>query len=70
LKPLVLGLLAVLFGAGGCATVQADNRAALADPLMQVGCEPRSEALRGKGLEIHDGATGGHTVALGGRPCK
>jgi hypothetical protein len=66
------GLL--LFGlswlSGGCATVRPEQRAVLADPVMQFESEPGEEAARQHVLENREGALGGTSIKGGGCGCN
>ena len=69
----VVGLMALALGAvlsAGCVTVHAQQRAVLADPVMQFDGEPRSEALRVHAIENREGSFGGSGVAGGGCGCN
>ena len=54
----------------GCVTVRAQQRAALADPIMAFDSEPRAEALRAHAIENREGSSGGSGVAGGGCGCN
>ncbi len=54
----------------GCVTVRAQQRAVLADPIMQFGGEPHAEALRAHAIENREGSFGGSGVAGGGCGCN
>ena len=53
-----------------CVMVRAQQRAVLADPVMQFDGEPRAEALRVHALENREGSFGGSGVAGGGCGCN
>jgi hypothetical protein len=65
-------LLAALVAAplSGCVTVRAQQRAVLADPVMQFDSEPHSEAMRVHALANREGSSGGSGVAGGGCGCN
>ncbi len=65
----VLVVLAGL-GASGCVTVRAQQRAVLADPIMQFDSEPRAEAIRVHAIDNREGSNGGSGVAGGGCGCN
>lgn len=65
-----LATLALLPGASGCVTVKAQQRAVLADPIMQFDGEARAEALRVHALDNREGSMGGSGVAGGGCGCN
>jgi hypothetical protein len=54
----------------GCVTVRAQQRAVLADPIMQFGSEGRAEALRVHAIDNREGSQGGSGVAGGGCGCN
>jgi hypothetical protein len=60
----------VLAGAPGCVTVRAQQRAALADPVMQFDCERRSEALRLRAIDSRQGSSTASEPPGGGDGCK
>ncbi len=65
----VVVAFAALF-ASGCVVVHAQQRAVLADPVMQFDGEPRAEAQRAHALENREGSFGGAGVAGGGCGCN
>lgn len=65
---LVISLLG-LAGAG-CATVRPEQRAVLADPIMQFESDPEEEAARQHVLENREGSLGGGSVRGGGCGCN
>jgi Domain of unknown function (DUF4266) len=67
-KPLVACVLAALLS--GCVTVRAQQRAALADPIMEFDGEARAEALRVHAIGNREGSSGGSGVAGGGCGCN
>ena len=66
----VLLALVALSAAAGCVTVKAQQRAVLADPIMQFDGEARAEALRVHALDNREGSIGGSGVAGGGCGCN
>jgi hypothetical protein len=62
----------VLLGAlaGGCVTVRPEQRAILADPVMQFQGDPREAAQRQHALENREGSFGGTSVQGGGCGCN
>lgn len=54
----------------GCATVRPEQRAVLADPIMQFDSEPGQEAARRHVLENREGALGGGSIKGGGCGCN
>jgi hypothetical protein len=69
IKPCLLIAFASTF-ASGCVTVHAQQRAVLADPIMQFDGEPRAEALRVHAIDNREGSFGGSGVAGGGCGCN
>lgn len=61
--------LAVL-GSAACATVRPEQRAMLADPVMQFESEPGEQAARQHVLENREGSFGGGSVRGGGCGCN
>jgi hypothetical protein len=63
---------AVLTGvlASGCVTVRPEQRAILADPVMQFQGDPREAAQRQHVLENREGSFGGNGVQGGGCGCN
>jgi hypothetical protein len=66
----VLWLLATLTLASGCVTVRPEQRAILADPVMQFQGDPREAAQRQHALENREGSFGGTSVQGGGCGCN
>jgi len=60
----------VLVGAPACVTVRAQQRAVLADPVMQFDSEPHAEAQRVHALDNREGSFGGSGVTGGGCGCN
>jgi hypothetical protein len=65
-----LVLVALALASSACVTVRAQQRAVLADPVMQFEGEAHSEALRNHALENREGSFGGSGVAGGGCGCN
>lgn len=55
---------------GGCATVRPEQRAVLADPVMQFQNDPGEEAALQHVLENREGSYGGGSVQGGGCGCN
>ncbi len=53
-----------------CVTVRPQQRAVLADPVMQFDSEAHAEALRTHALDNREGSFGGSGVAGGGCGCN
>ena len=56
--------------AGGCVTVRPEQRATLADPIMQFQGDAREAAQRQHVLENREGSFGGASVQGGGCGCN
>ncbi|MFO7180583.1 MAG: DUF4266 domain-containing protein [Pseudomonadota bacterium] len=54
----------------GCATVRPEQRAILADPVMQFPADERDERARAQVLEYREGARGGSAIRGGGCGCN
>jgi hypothetical protein len=54
----------------GCATVRPEQRAVLADPIMQFESEPGEQAARRRVLENREGAIGVGSIKGGGCGCN
>ena len=65
-----LSLIALSWLSGGCATVRPEQRAVLADPVMQFESEPGEEAARQHVLENREGSLGGTSIKGGGCGCN
>lgn len=65
-----LALFGLSLLAGGCATVRPEQRAVLADPVMQFDSEPGEEAARQHVLENREGSLGGTSIKGGGCGCN
>jgi len=55
---------------GGCVTVRPEQRAILADPVMQFQGDPREAAQRQHVIENREGSFGGSSVQGGGCGCN
>jgi hypothetical protein len=64
-----LGLLAALL-ASGCAPVRPEQRAILADRIMQFGADARQRAALEHALENREGSVGAGSVQGGGCGCN
>lgn len=69
-QALFWALLALGIAAGGCASVRPEQRAILADPVMQFENEPGEEAARQHVFENREAAIGGGSVKGGGCGCN
>ncbi len=63
-------LLVVLLVSAGCATVKPQDRAVLADPIMQFEGEPRAGAQVRHAIDNREGSFGGSGVSGGGCGCN
>jgi hypothetical protein len=63
-------LVGLVTGSSACVTVRPQQRAALADPIMQFDGEARAEALRTHAIDNREGSQGGTGVAGGGCGCN
>jgi hypothetical protein len=68
-RPLLL-VVGLGFGALACATVRPEQKAILADPIMQFGTHARAEAALRHVLENREGSDGGGAVHGGGCGCN
>jgi hypothetical protein len=59
-----------LLAAVGCVTVRPEQRAILADPVMQFQSDPREAAQRQHVLDNREGSFGGTSVQGGGCGCN
>jgi hypothetical protein len=67
----LLALVATLASASaGCVTVQPQQRAVLADPIMQFEGDPHAAAPIRHALENREGSFGGEGVSGGGCGCN
>jgi len=66
----LLGLIAVLSTAAGCVTVRPEQRAVLADPVMQFNGETGEREALDHVLENREGSYGGGSVKGGGCGCN
>jgi hypothetical protein len=62
--------IALALGGAGCATVRPEQRALLADPVMQFESEPQESAARQHVLDNREGSFGGGSVQGGGCGCN
>ena len=73
-KPLIFGsFIAVAlaaFAASGCVTVRPEQRAILADPIMEFDNDSIDQAQLNHALENREGAFGGGSVKGGGCGCN
>jgi hypothetical protein len=60
----------IAFALAGCVTVKPQQRAVLADPIMQFEGDPHASAQLRHALENREGAYGGSGVAAGGCGCN
>jgi len=65
----VLATVSVFVGAG-CVTVRPEQRAVLADPIMQFQGDAREAAQRQHVIENREGSFGGSSVKGGGCGCN
>ncbi len=73
LNALTLSVLAcalLTLSAAGCATVRPEQRAILADPVMQYDDDAADEAAREHALENREASFGGSSVRGGGCGCN
>ena len=63
-------LAALGLSVGGCVTVRPEQRAALADPIMQFHADARDAAQRQHVIENREGSFGGSSVKGGGCGCN
>lgn len=70
-RALVVALVAAaLASSTACVTVRPQQRAVLADPVMQFDSEAHAEALRTHAIDNREGSFGGSGVAGGGCGCN
>ncbi len=62
--------LVALLGSSGCVTVKPQERAVLADPIMQVEGDPHASAQLRHAIENREGSHGGGGVSGGGCGCN
>ncbi len=67
---LMVALGLSMLALGGCATVRPEQRAVLADPVMQFQNDPGEEAALQHVLENREGSYGGGSVQGGGCGCN
>ena len=72
MKPILVVALvfAALCAMTGCATVKPQERAILADPIMQFEGEPRAGAQVRHAIDNREGSFGGSGVSGGGCGCN
>ncbi len=69
-KLLVALLAAFTAGAFGCVTVRPEQRAILADRIMQFGADARERAALEHAIENREGSSGAGSVQGGGCGCN
>ena len=70
-KRIALAIVALILPlASACVTVRPEQRAILADPVMQFQGDPREAAQRQHVLENREGSFGGTSVQGGGCGCN
>jgi len=67
---IVAALLVAASLAAGCVTVRPEQRAVLADPVMQFSGDAREAAQRQHVIENREGSFGGTSVKGGGCGCN
>ena len=60
----------LLVGTAGCVTVKPQQRAVLADPIMQFEGDPQASAQLRHAIDNREGSYGGGGVAGGGCGCN
>jgi hypothetical protein len=70
LAPAVLSALCAFLMLMGCAAVRPEQRAILADRIMQFGANARGQAALEHALENREGSLGGGSVQVGGCGCN
>jgi hypothetical protein len=70
MRALRFALVALSVASAGCVTVRPQQRAALADPIMQFEGDPQQAAAYRHALENREGAMGGAGVSGGGCGCN
>ena len=65
-----LGILLAAISLAGCVTVQPQQRAVLADPIMQFEGDAKAAAQVNHALENREGSYGGSGVTGGGCGCN
>ena len=63
-------VLVLSLAAAGCATVKPQQRAVLADPVMQFEGDPQASAQLRHAIDNREGSYGGGGVAGGGCGCN
>jgi cell division protein FtsL len=69
-KVLVALLAALITAALGCVTVRPEQRAILADRIMQFGADARERAALEHAIENREGSSGAGSVQGGGCGCN
>jgi hypothetical protein len=69
-KVFVALLTAFAIGALGCVTVRPEQRAILADRIMQFGADARERAALEHAIENREGSSGAGSVQGGGCGCN
>jgi hypothetical protein len=64
------GLLLASLLLAGCVTVRPEQKAILADPIMQFGAQARADGQLTHVLENREGSSGGGAVHGGGCGCN
>lgn len=70
MKPIHVLLFLLVLGSAACVTVKPQQRAVLADPIMQFGGDPRASAQVRHALDNREGSYGGGGVSGGGCGCN
>ena len=70
MKPINVLLLVFALGSTACVTVKPQQRAVLADPIMQFGGDPHASAQLRHALDNREGSYGGGGVSGGGCGCN
>lgn len=65
-----LALAAALFALASCVTVKPQERAVLADPVMQFEGEPRAGGQVRHAIDNREGSFGGSGISGGGCGCN
>lgn len=66
----LLALTLVVVASAGCVTVKPQERAVLADPIMQFEGDPQAAAQLRHAIENREGSYGGAGVSGGGCGCN
>ncbi|WP_394849826.1 DUF4266 domain-containing protein [Pendulispora brunnea] len=70
MRALLLSLLSLLLLLAGCATVKPQDRALLADPIMQFDGDPLANPRVQHAIDNREGSHGGTGVSGGGCGCN